>query len=49
MQVMSSPLMDGESISVSLDERKAKRDVFRSSVMADSILWLRYVDEQACL
>ena len=46
---MSSPLMDGESISGSLDERKPKRGVFRSTVIADSILWLRYVDKQGCL
>lgn len=40
---MSSHVMDRESISVPLNCMKG------SSVIADSILGLRYVDKQACL
>ena len=43
---MSLPLMDSELISVCLNEKKAGIGVFQSSVIADSILWLRYVDNE---
>ena len=38
--------MDRESISVSLDEKSVRRRVFRSSVIADSILWQRYAEKK---